>query len=151
MDKTVLIEYADVQEEVKDLRRRIRKLEDEIVKLENSVVSDTVSCGKKGKKPIKTVRITGTPDAAITRKRTSLRARRAILREKEAELLEQQTQAEGFINGIEKSELRTMLKLRYMDGLMWHQVAYQMSLMYPRKNYTADSCRMVHNRFFEKL
>jgi len=151
MDKTVLIEYADVQEEVKDLRRRIRNLKDEIAKLENSVVSDTVSCGKKGKKPIKTIRITGTPDAAITCKRTSLRARQAMLREKETELLDQQTQAEEFINGIEKSELRTMLTLRYIDGLMWHQVAHRMNQMYPRKSYTADSCRMVHNRFFNKI
>ena len=49
MEKMILAEYADMKEEIKDLRKRIQKLEREIGKLEDSIVTDSVSCGKKGK------------------------------------------------------------------------------------------------------
>lgn len=48
MDKGVLIEYADMKEEIKDLRRRIEKIQKELDKLHGQIVVDSVSCGKKG-------------------------------------------------------------------------------------------------------
>ena len=54
MNKMILIEYADMKEEIKDLRKRIQKLEREIGNLEDSIVTDSVSCGKKGKKSLGT-------------------------------------------------------------------------------------------------
>lgn len=55
MDKNILIEYADMKEEIKDLRRRIEQNKKELFRLNGQVVMDSVSCGKKGKKPLGTV------------------------------------------------------------------------------------------------
>lgn len=46
MDKGILIEYADMKEEIKDLRRRIEKIQKELDKLHEQIVVDSVSCGK---------------------------------------------------------------------------------------------------------
>ena len=44
MDKGILIEYADIKEEIKDLRRRIEKIQKELDKLHEQIVVDSVSC-----------------------------------------------------------------------------------------------------------
>lgn len=151
MDKTVLIEYADMKEEIKDLRRRIETGKKEVDRLNRRVVMDSVTCGKKGKKPLRTVKIQGKPATVIHRKCDLMRQRNAKLENLEADLLEKQNQVEEFITGIPKSELRIMFRLYYIDELSWVQVAHRMNQMFPRrKKYTDDSCRCKHNRFLEK-
>ena len=44
MDKSVLIEYADMKEEIKDLRKRIDARKRELDKLNSMIVSDSVTC-----------------------------------------------------------------------------------------------------------
>jgi len=73
VDKGILIEYADMKEEIKDLRRRIEKIQKELDKLHGQIVVDSVSCGKKGKKPLGTVKITGRPVGVISRKEQLLK------------------------------------------------------------------------------
>lgn len=152
MNKMILIEYADMKEEIKDLRKRIQKLEKEIGKLEDSIVTDSVSCGKKGKKSLGTVKISGVPDGILQRKHIALNARRAMLQERETKLLELMNEAEEYINSIEKSELRKLFELYYIDDLTWYQVAMKMNQMFPKRRikYTDESCRKRHNRFLEK-
>ena len=153
MDKTILAEYADMKEEVKDLRKRIRKLESEISDLEWNVVTDSVACGKKGKKPLRTVKITGIPNGLITKKKISLNARKAMLVEKESELLEMMNLAEEDINSIEKSELRMMFRFYYVDDMTWEMVAMRMNYAFPNRKipYTKDNCRIRHDRYLEKV
>ena len=62
MDKKILIEYADMKEEIKDLRRRIAEDKKKIEQLNKITVQDSVACGKKGNKPLRTVKITGLPN-----------------------------------------------------------------------------------------
>lgn len=152
MEKIILVEYADMKEEIKDLRKRIQKLESEIGRLENSIVTDSVSCGKKGKKPLGTVKVSGVPNGLISRKRTTLAARRALLVEREAKLLELMSEAEEYINSIEKSELRMMFEFYYIDDLTWCQVAHRMNQAFPKRRikYTEDNCRMRHKRFLDE-
>lgn len=152
LEKMILVEYADMKEEIKDLRKRIQKLESEIGRLENSIVTDSVSCGKKGKKSLGTVKISGVPNGLISRKRTTLAARRALLVEREAKLLELMNEAEEYINSIEKSELRMMFEFYYIDDLTWCQVAQRMNHAFPKRRikYTEDNCRMRHNRFLDE-
>ena len=153
MEKMILVEYADMKEEIKALRTRIQKLESEIGRLENSIVTDSVSCGKKGKKPLGTVKVSGVPNGLISRKRTTLAARRALLVEREAKLLELMNEAEEYINSIEKSELRMMFEFYYIDDLTWYQVAQRMNHAFPKRRikYTEDNCRMRHNRFLDEI
>ena len=48
MDRNILIEYADMKEEIKDLRKRIEQNRKELYRLNGQTVMDSVSCGKKG-------------------------------------------------------------------------------------------------------
>lgn len=153
MNKNVLIQYVEMKEEIKDLRRRIHENERELAKLENMIVTDSVTRGKRGKKPLGTVKITGRPTAAINMKQRLLKKRNDRLTALEAELLELTNQAEEYIETIPKSELRIMFRLYYIDDLTWYQVALQMNQKFPKRRikYTEDNCRMRHNRFLEKL
>ena len=47
-----------------------------------------------------------------------------------------------YINSIEDSLMRQILTLRYVDNLSWNRVAQAIG-----GNNTADSIRMLHNRF----
>ncbi len=153
MDKNILIEYADMKEEIKDLRQRIEQNKKELSRLNGQVVMDSVSCGKKGKKPLGTVKITGRPVTAISRKESLLNKRIRRLEELEEELLELTIQVDEYIETIEKSELRIIFRLYYIDDLTWYQVALRMNQNFPKRKvkYTEDNCRMRHNRFLEKL
>lgn len=153
MDKNVLIQYVEMKEEIKDLRRRIHENERKLAKLENMIVTDSVTRGKRGKKPLGTVKITGRPTAAIALKQKLLKKRNDRLTALEAELLELTNQAEEYIETIPKSELRIIFRLYYIDDLTWYQVALKMNQKFPKRRikYTEDNCRMRHNRFLEKL
>lgn len=153
MDKGILIEYADMKEEIKDLRRRIDKDKKELKRLNDMVVCDSVTCGKKGKKPLRTVKIEGKPTSAIERKQKALDKNLALLLNLEVELLEKQTQVEEYIQQIEKSRMRIMFRYYYIDGLTWEMVAMRMNYLFPKKKiaFTKDSCRISHDRFLEKI
>lgn len=153
MDKNILIEYADMKEEIKDLRKRIEQNKKELSRLNGQIVMDSVSCGKKGKKPLGTVKITGRPVTAISQKESLLNKRIRRLEELEEELLELTIQVDEYIETIEKSELRIIFRLYYIDDLTWYQVALRMNQNFPKRKvkYTEDNCRMRHNRFLEKL
>lgn len=153
MDKSVLSEYADMKEEIKDLRRRIAADQKKIDQLQHTIVSDSVSCGKKGKKPIRTVKIKGFPKAEIERRIAVMERRQAKLEMLETDLIEKQLQVEEYIQTIDKSELRIMFRLYYIDSLTWYQVALRMNQMFPKRKikYTDDNCRKRHDRFLEKV
>lgn len=153
MDKAILSEYADMKEEIKDLKRRIAEDQKKIDQLKQTVVSDSVSCGKKGKKPIRTVKIKGFPQMEINRRISLLKRRRAKLQMLETDLIEKQLQVEEYIQAIQKSELRTMFRLYYIDNMTWYQVALRMNQIFPKRRikYTEDNCRMRHNRFLEQV
>lgn len=153
MDKTILSEYADMKEEIKDLRRRIAEDQKKIDQLKQTVVSDSVSCGKKGKKPIRTVKIKGFPQMEINRRLSLLKRRQAKLQMLETDLIEKQLQVEEYIQTIQKSELRIMFRLYYIDNLTWYQVAMRMNQIFPKRRikYTEDNCRIRHNRFLEQV
>ena len=153
MDKNILSEYADMKEEIKDLRRRIADDQKRIDQLRRTIVTDSVSCGKKGKKPIRTVKIKGFPQMEINRRISMLKRRQAKLQMLETDLIEKQIQVEEYIRTIEKSELRTMFRLYYIDNLTWYQVALRMNQIFPKRRikYTEDNCKQRHKRYLEKV
>lgn len=150
MDKNILVQYSAMKEEIKDIRRRIEKDRKELDRLNKLVVSDSVTCGKKGKKPIRTVKIQGRPVAAISRKESALKKHIYQLEQKEAELMELTIQAEEYINSIDKSELRMMFRLYFIDNLTYLKVAEKMNYMFPkRKKSYSDEKRI--QRFFQNV
>lgn len=150
MNRNILIQYCDMKEEIRDLRRRINELEKQIHKIEQEgSVKDTVSGGMGGTQHFV---VEGFPVPEYSRKMMLLKARKATLIEKETELLELTNQAEECINNIEKSELRIMFRLYYIDNLTWVQVAHRLNSIFPKRRiaYTEDSCRMKNKRFFDE-
>ena len=153
MDKSILSEYESMKAEIKDLRRRIAEDQKKIDQLQHTIVSDSVTCGKKGKKPIRTVKIKGFPQAEIERRVAIVKKRQAKLNMLETDLIEKQLEVEEYIQTIQKSELRIMFRLYYIDSLTWYQVALRMNQMFPKRRikYTDDNCRKRHDRFLEKV
>lgn len=148
MDKNVLIQYADMIEEVKDIRKRILQTEKQISRIEEEgTVKDTVSGGMGG---IQHFVVEGMPVPELRRKKLLLNKRKAMLIEKENELLELMNQAEEYINSIEKSELRTIFRLHYIDGMTWTQVAHRMNAMHPKRKiaYNEKNLQKRNERFF---
>lgn len=148
MGKNVLIQYTDMIEEVKDIRKRILQTEKQISKIEEEgTVKDTVSGGMGG---IQHFVVEGMPVPELRRKRLLLNKRKAMLIKKENELLELMNQAEEYINSIKKSELRTIFRLYYIDGMTWTQVAHRMNAMYPKRKiaYNEKNLQKRNERFF---
>lgn len=153
MDKSILSEYEAMKAEIKDLRRRIAEDQKKIDQLQHTIVSDSVTCGKKGKKPIRTVKIKGFPQMEINHRISLMKKRQAKLQMLETDLIEKQMQAEEYIQRIEKSELRIMFRLYYIDSLTWYQVALRMNQIFPKRRvkYTEDNCKQRHKRYLEKV
>lgn len=153
MDKDTLVEYAEMKEEIKDLRRRIDEDKRAINKLEKEMVTDSVACGKKGKKPLKTVKIQGFASSAAEKKRNALRTRIMQLKLLEANLLEKQNEVEEYIQQIEKSELRIMFRLYFIDDLSYPKVALKMNDIFPKRKikYTDENIKKRINRFLKNV
>lgn len=148
MDKNVLIQYTDIIEEVKDIRKRILQTEKQIARIEEEgTVKDTVSGGMGGMQHFV---VEGMPVPELQRKKILLNKRKAMLIEKENELLELTNQAEEYINSIEKSELRMIFRLYYIDGMTWVQVAHKMNQLHPNRRvaYNEKNLQKRNERFF---
>ena len=145
MNKSILEQYVSMKAELVELNSEIKRLEAEIQKLEAQEVADTVTCGKRGKKPIQTVKIQGIPMRDITRRKCRLqrgKINRELLKRKLERITEE---VEMYVNGIENSEMRRLLKFRFMEGLEWKQVSRLMG-----EGYTAELCRQKVSRFLRK-
>ena len=153
MDKSILSEYADMKEEIKDLRRRISEDQKRIDQLKRTIVSDSVTCGKKGKKPIRTVKIKGFPQVEINRRVALMERSQAKLQMLETDLIEKQLQVEEYIQTIQKSELRIMFRLYFIDDLSYPKVAMRMNQIYPKRKvkYTDENVKKRIQRYFENV
>lgn len=150
LEKSVLIQYCDMQAEIKELRRLIKMTEEQLEKIEKEgAVSDVVSGGMGG---IQHFTVEGFPVPEHAKVKQLLISRQQRLRMKEEELLEITNQAEEYIESIEKSELRIMFRLYYIEGLTWAQVAHRMNSLFPKraKAYNEKNCQKRNERFFQE-
>ena len=159
IDKEILIEYSDALARVKLLREQLQKKQDHLDRLRERgyVVADTVTRGKRGKKPLGTAVIIGYPFPESRRTAMAYERSYAILMDEEQELLELINQVEDYIAGVDKVEIRNIMTLYYVEGLNWVQVAHKMNDLYKdqiykgkMRCYTDSSCRQKHDRFLEK-
>ena len=142
ISKEILIQYSDLQEEVKEVRERIEKTEKQIAKIEDEGnVIDSVCGGNGG---IQHFKIEGFPYPEYSRKKTLLYARKATLASLEMELMETLNQVEEFIASVEDSRMRRIITLRFIDNLSWNKVADRIG-----GNNTEDSVKKAFYRFME--
>lgn len=153
MNKTILSKYSDAKARIKQLRMTIEKLEYKIDRLENTdygLVGDTVTKGKRGKKPLGTVKISGFPAPEYREVEYQLELRKQILKQQEMDLLLLTNEVEAFIDSITDIELQNILTLYYIENLTWMQVARRMNELYQKEKYTENSCRCKHDRYIQK-
>lgn len=144
LEKHILEQYTDMRAEERDLVRRIQSIDAKLLnmEMEGYIVADSVTCGKKGKKPLGTRMIKGFPFPEYERKRELLKTYKLQLQLADAKLLDLMDQVEEYLEGIKDSRIRRIMRYRYIDDLSWVQVAHRMG-----GRHTADSCRMAHNVF----
>ena len=151
MDKNILEQYIELKEEIRDLRDRIDKDERRLLKIkEEGVVSDTVK-GTRADGTLGSIRITGYPIPEHNQVKNMIKKRVAKLHILEDELQNAINEVDDFIEKVPKSDLRMMLRFRYLDDMTWAAVAMNMNDRFPKRRikYTEDSCRMRHDRYLE--
>lgn len=142
VNKNILIQYSDLQEEIKDLGKRVSNLKKQIKKIEDDgAVIDSVSGGEGG---IQHFKIKGFPYPEYSHKKTKLYIYMTQMENFEQKLKEQVTCVEKYIQSMPDSGIRQILRLRYIKGLKWEQVARELG-------YADESAaRKRHDRYFDR-
>ncbi len=154
MEKNILQDYTNAKARVKYLHKAAEKLERKIERLEYTgygLVGDTVSRGKRGKKPLGTVEISGFPVPEYQETARQLELRKKLLKTEEMKLEKIVSEIEKFIESVNDIEMRNILSFYYIEGMTWVNVAYEMNELYKNKYYTENSCRMKYERFLKKF
>lgn len=145
MDKSILVQYADIKQESYDLQERIDRAQYELDKMTDEdgapeITSDIVQSGDivTGR-----TRIYGISDLYV-RRQSALRNLKAQYELKQVELLYQQSEAERFIKTIPDSRTQSIVRMRVIDRRSWQEIATRMG-----GGNTADGVRMTFNRLFE--
>lgn len=148
MDKDILRQYTSLKKEILFETKRIKKMEDDI----NSAVpadreiTDVVTKGKRGKKSLGSVVISGIGDqTSINRKRARLRERKAKQELRLAKIEILTADAEDYINNIPDSETRIIMRLFFLEGKTWNEVAKAMGA-----GYTGEACKKKVQRELNK-
>lgn len=152
MEKTVLEQYLELKEEIRDLRDRIDWDRHRLERInKEGVVSDTVK-GTRKDGTIGPIKITGYPIPEVDQVKNMIRKRIVKLQILEDELQEAVNAVDDFIEKIPQSDLRQMLRFYYLDDMTWAAVALNMNDRFPKRRikYTEDSCRMRHDRYLKK-
>lgn len=152
MTKHILEQYSDALARIKLLRLSAKNLEFKISEMNEKgyYVTDVVTKGKKGKKPLGTVILKGFPEDEYNKVRRVLEKRKSKLMYEEQKLLDLTVKIEEYISELEDIEMRNILTLYYVENLTWVQVAHEMNASYENGNYSEGSCRLKHDRFLEK-
>lgn len=126
VSKEILIQYSDLQEEIKRMRADIQKTEDDIAKLlEEGTVCDKVKGGLGG---IQGFKIEGFPVPAFERRKRILRKKMDRLIDKENELLELTESIEIFIDNIPVSRDRRIFHAIYFEDKTQQQIARELHI-----------------------
>lgn len=124
--KDIMIQYSDMQEEIKQMRADIQKTEDDIAKLiEEGTVQDKVKGGLGG---IQGFKIEGFPIVAFEKRKRLLRSKMDRLTEKENELLELTENIETFIDNIPISRDRRIFRAIYFEDKTQQQIARELHI-----------------------
>lgn len=141
-----LREFASLRRECDENWKRILELRRQIDRMSPKTrhISDSVATGKKGKKPIKVVKIESEYDySTINSKRAVLYRRLARWHEQTARIADQIAEIEEIIAAVDDVDTRRILAWYCIDGLpTWKDVADRMG-----EGWTEDACRKRYARF----
>jgi len=134
------------KEQLKQLRylkNEIEILKEQIANLDYTIATDSVR-GSDNKFPYteRSFTITGIDYENYNRK---IRRLQRKLNRRIDELVDLVEETYEYIDNIDDSLVRQIITLRYVNGLTWQQVAASIG-----GDNTADSVRMMHDRFLKK-
>ena len=156
MTRDVLDQYYDLKKEIKELRSKIERLEYKIPKLEKQIsdieagetVMDKVRGGLGG---IQSFTIEGIPVREYHDKQMELNIKRRLLIDRiemlntlELESLRMVNEVETFINDIQDSHTRRIIRLRIVEGMTWNEVADSIG-----GGNTEDSVKKTYYRYVQ--
>lgn len=150
----ILQKYSDAMARIKHLRGIIEKLNNKIERLEHTdygLVGDTVTKGKRGRKPLGIAKVTGFPVPEYEETEYQLKLRKKLLNRQKENLLQLTNEVEEYIASVSDIEMQNILTLYYIENMTWVQVAHRMNELYGKKVYTESSCRQKHDRFLVKI
>lgn len=140
MDKTILAEYIDACELVRETEKDIKRLE----KKKKTIIQDKV----KGSMPEfpyaeTSFHLEGTL-LYKTAENNALLHEEKLLTERKENAERKRHEVEAFMNTI-SARMQRIIRFKYFEGLSWEQTAQQMG-----RKATGDSVRMELERFLEK-
>lgn len=139
--KELFEQYAAMRLEHADLRKRISRMQRELRLLQNSRVADTVT-GSREDLTIGPIKVVGKPTRQYAEQQKKLAALITRYNTNADILAAKLEEVEHYLEAVEDARLRTMLRLRYVDGYTWTDVGLRIGL-------TSSGVRMAIERFFE--
>ena len=134
MDKKVLSQIEDLNKEVEDIKKRLKRLSLK----PDEVVRDSVS-GSSATFPY--IKHSCVVEGIDTNKYKNIKKYKIILKQKEEKLQKKINQLEYELNYIEDSDLRKIIRYKYVDCMNWVQIMFEM-------RYKSESkARMKLKRF----
>lgn len=121
MDKEILKQYDALKDEQQHIRKEIRKLEREMDEILGTVVSDTVM-GTREDGTYGPIKIKGIPFPEYDLRREKLQRRLARYEGINTQLTGMIEEIESFISEVDEPRIRTILRLRYIDGRTWREI-----------------------------
>nr|DAF27448.1 MAG TPA: Protein of unknown function (DUF722) [Caudoviricetes sp.] len=142
MDREILSKYNLFKLELLDIEKRIKRLEIKEQELETVLVSDSVE-GTRKDGTFGSIRIEGLSITELDRIQSRLRRLReryAIQKQKNEEMI---LQVEEYIASLPDTQIRLILRKRYIENLSWEQIGRQFGK-------TPSWGRVLVERFFKK-
>lgn len=140
--KELLSQYTSLLKERDEVEASIQRLEHKIAKMEtDGTVIDSVKGGYGG---IQRFVIEGFPNDDIEIKRGLLRIRKRHLELLNNRILAQINEIEAFMNSIQNSPIRMIVRLRYVENLQWDDVATRFGA-----GYTKDAVKKMFYRYLD--
>ena len=141
MKKEDLEQIVSLKGEANDLRRRL-------INEKDTIITDSVRGSSKNYPYIQHNCVI---EGLDYKKQIRDKKLRRMIKQKEGKITEKIREAEHWLNSIEDSEIRQIIRNIYFDGKDYNQTAHAMNQVNPQKDYTADGIRMKLKRFFEKI
>ena len=124
MVKELLSQYKTLLIELEDARKKVQAKEDEIARLnEIGIVKDKVYGGLGGTQGFV---IEGFPEREWNKRYANLKRAREHYIGKETELMNMVSEIEEFIDGIQNSRDRIILKRYYLENKKQHEIASEL-------------------------
>ena len=140
--KELFEQYAAMRLEHADLKKRISRMQRELKLLKNSQVADTVT-GSHEDLTIGPIKVVGKPTRQYAEQSKRLTALIERYNRNASELEAKLEEVEVYLEAVEDARLRTILRLRYVDGYTFTDVGMRIGI-------SGDGVRKILDRYFCK-